>query len=59
MFYQIWVYLNELYFFLTLIICLECQKTEDQKYNESKLIDNLYVKDLLEAYSKESDLIIL
>lgn len=38
---------------------LENQQQDDEKYNEQSVIDTLYVKDLLETYSMESNLIIM
>lgn len=38
---------------------LESQQQDNEKYNEQSVIDTLYVKDLLETYSMESNLIIM
>ncbi|XP_060864758.1 bumetanide-sensitive sodium-(potassium)-chloride cotransporter-like [Metopolophium dirhodum] len=37
----------------------ENQQQDDEKYNKQTVIDTLYVKDLLETYSMQSDLIII
>jgi len=42
-----------------LIFNLESQQQDDEKYNKQTVIDTLYVKDLLETYSMQSDLIIM
>jgi len=42
-----------------LIFNLENQQQDNEKYDEQSVIDTLYVKDLLETYSMESNLIIL
>lgn len=42
-----------------LIFNLEKQQQDDEKYNKQSVIDSLYVKDLLETYSMQSDLIIM
>jgi len=42
-----------------LIFNLESQQQDNEKYNEQAVIDTLYVKDLLETYSMQSNLIIL
>lgn len=40
-------------------ISLENSNCDETKYNEKSVVDTLYVKDLLEVYSKQSDLIIM
>lgn len=42
-----------------LMFNLESQPQGDEKYNKQTVIDTLYVKDLLETYSMQSDLIIM
>jgi len=42
-----------------LMFNLESQQQDNEKCNEQSVIDTLYVKDLLETYSMESNLIIL
>lgn len=42
-----------------LMFNLESQQQDNEKYNEQSVIDTLYVKDLLETYSMESNLIIM
>lgn len=38
---------------------LESEQLADEKYNKKDVIDSLYIKDLLETHSMQSDLIIL
>jgi len=42
-----------------LIFNLESQHQDDEKYNKQTVIDTLYVKDLVETYSMQSDLVIM
>lgn len=42
-----------------IIFNLENQQQDDEKYIKQTVIDTLYVKDLLEMYSMQSDLIIM
>jgi len=42
-----------------LMFNLESLQQDNEKYNEQSVIDSLYVKDLLETYSMESNLIIM